>query len=321
MRNDDVLVSVVIPAHNAAETIAETLISLFSQTHDRLEVIVCDDASSDGTRKVLEGWEDPRLVVIHNEENLGPGRSRDRAIERASGDWIAFVDADDVCHQERIRRLLEATENATDVVVFDNAIECHHTKTGLVPWRRMRKDTGFGVPPGQWRDIAIQSWLLSERQLLHAMMPAHVIKGERVRHSARRFAEDTEFLLAVLSKGLRLRYLAEPLYYYRITPGSLSSRRNRWEGVAEIFRAAVGSFCEKPDVKNALLQCAERAERNFHYEKFAMVLRAGQGVDALMLAMTHPFLVRMFAKKLLQDLIYEASRRPKRGASRRSGCS
>lgn len=152
-------VSVVIAAYNAAATIGETLDSVLAQTHADIEVIVCDDASTDGTADIVRGYSDPRVVLLRNEENLGPGPSRDRVIRCASGQWIALVDADDVLHHDRIHRLLMAAGPDRDVMVFDNLLECHQTSQGLVPWRRVRKRGEFGVKDGQSADVSLAAWL------------------------------------------------------------------------------------------------------------------------------------------------------------------
>lgn len=183
----------------------------------------------------------------------------------------------------------------------------------------MRKDSEFGVVPGKWQDIPIQAWLLSERQLLHAMMPASVIKTERLTHTTRRFAEDTEFLLAVLSKRMRLRYLAEPLYQYRVTPGSLSSARNRWEGVADMFRDAIAHFAGQPCVQKALQQSASRADQNYRYARFTNLLKAGNAAEALRLGVLDPSLFGRLIKRLFHDACYCAVRVSKGGIPRQGG--
>jgi glycosyltransferase involved in cell wall biosynthesis len=88
-------VSVVIPAYNAEATLAETLESLFAQTFADFEAIVVDDGSVDGTVRVADGFGDQRLRAL-SIPNGGVSRARNHAIAQAQGEFVAFLDADDL---------------------------------------------------------------------------------------------------------------------------------------------------------------------------------------------------------------------------------
>ena len=91
-------VSVIIPAYNATATIAETLDSLAAQTFRDFDAIVIDDGSTDGTADAIGQWIDrhrDRRICVHRQPNGGQARARNRGIELATGDYIAFLDADD----------------------------------------------------------------------------------------------------------------------------------------------------------------------------------------------------------------------------------
>jgi len=77
---DETLVSVVIPAFNAEKYIGMAIESVLSQTYPDWELIIVDDASTDGTFRVATGYRDSRIKVLKNEKNMGPGLSRNRAI-------------------------------------------------------------------------------------------------------------------------------------------------------------------------------------------------------------------------------------------------
>jgi glycosyltransferase involved in cell wall biosynthesis len=91
------LVTVIMPTHNRASKIGGALESLLNQSYRNLEVVVVDDASSDDTYKVLTEMqaEDPRLVLLRNEKNLGCSGARNRGLRVATGDYLAFLDDDD----------------------------------------------------------------------------------------------------------------------------------------------------------------------------------------------------------------------------------
>jgi glycosyltransferase involved in cell wall biosynthesis len=103
LSTNDRLISVLIPAYNAAQTLAETLASARMQTYSALEIIVIDDGSRDATRAIAEAAaaEDPRIRVI-SQENQGLARARNRALEEARGELVAPLDADDLWHPHKL---------------------------------------------------------------------------------------------------------------------------------------------------------------------------------------------------------------------------
>lgn len=104
-------VSVIIPAHNAAATLVEALDSVVCQTRAVQEIIIVDDVSTDDTVRVCEDWQHkavgaPLARLLRQAHNTGPAGARNAGIRTASGDWIAFLDADDAWLPGRIEAQL-----------------------------------------------------------------------------------------------------------------------------------------------------------------------------------------------------------------------
>ena len=116
------LVSVLLAAHDAEETIDLAVRSVLDQTLRELELIVVDDCSEDGTAAVLAAIDDPRLVVIRNDENRGLAESLDTALERARGRYIARLDADDVALRERLQRQVAALAARPGLALVGSAV-------------------------------------------------------------------------------------------------------------------------------------------------------------------------------------------------------
>lgn len=109
------LVSVVIPAFNARGTLGDALDSVYAQSYAPIDVIVVDDGSTDGTGQwVAENYP---AVTVERVANGGPSRARNRGIERAEGEWIAFLDADDRWHPDKIRRQMDVVKTHPDVAL------------------------------------------------------------------------------------------------------------------------------------------------------------------------------------------------------------
>jgi glycosyltransferase involved in cell wall biosynthesis len=120
------LVSVVIPAYNAENTIRRALESALEQDYERLEVIVADDCSTDSTREVAGRINNPRITLLASPVNRGAAAARNRAIRHASGVYIAFLDADDTWLPGKISaqvRMMEENPKASittcDCLFFD----------------------------------------------------------------------------------------------------------------------------------------------------------------------------------------------------------
>jgi hypothetical protein len=121
------LFTVAIPAHQDRPGL-ERLLDRLDGIHAALEVIVVDDASSDGSAEMLAARETPdhmSLITLVNPENLGPGLSRNRAIEAASGEFLLFLDADDLIHRDAFACLSDALpRGGADFTLFR-----HHLAT------------------------------------------------------------------------------------------------------------------------------------------------------------------------------------------------
>src|SRR5690606_3446636 len=88
------LVSVIMPAHNRAQTIEQAIQSVLDQIYPHFELIIIDDGSTDGTRGVLESFRDDRMIVLANEICGGVSRARNLGLRRATGSIIAYLDSD-----------------------------------------------------------------------------------------------------------------------------------------------------------------------------------------------------------------------------------
>ena len=89
------LVSVLIPCYNAERYIGETLESVLSQTWQNIEIIIVDDGSSDASCEVVRSYKDKRVILVE-QSNRGAAAARNRAFQTSRGDYIQFLDADDI---------------------------------------------------------------------------------------------------------------------------------------------------------------------------------------------------------------------------------
>lgn len=103
------LVSILLPIHNASKYLKSCLESLLSQSYEHLEIIAIDDGSTDSSLKILKSYsrKDKRLKIFKNKKRYGMSTSLNRGLKYAAGTYLAFMDADDSAHPDRILKQLE----------------------------------------------------------------------------------------------------------------------------------------------------------------------------------------------------------------------
>ena len=208
-------VSVVIPAYNAEQFVAETLDSVLSQTFTDFELIVVDDGSSDGTRRVLDEYarRDPRMRVHAMPANAGAIAARNTGVSLSTGEFLAAMDADDVCLPHRLERQVEFLRANPEVGVVGAYV-------------RLIDDKGTpGAVKTYPSNAALMAWsLLFYNCFAHpaVMMRRSVIEAANgYAAECKGGTEDFE-LFQRLSHMVRLSTIEEVLLHYRRWGGSMT---------------------------------------------------------------------------------------------------
>lgn len=208
---------VVIPAFNAAATIAETLRSVMSQTVRAADIVVVDDGSSDETVALVEGLDMP--VRLLRQENAGPGSATTRGIAALATPIVATLDADDLWLPQKSERQLAH-------------LEAHPGSAGVFShWRTFR-----GRPDGL-SETSTPGWtrttMMMRREAVEAVGPIVDPAGGR--------GEMIDWIARAREAGLVLDMLEDVLALRRIRPGSLSWGRDpaRDRGYLEVARLAM----------------------------------------------------------------------------------
>jgi glycosyltransferase involved in cell wall biosynthesis len=194
-------VSIVVPCYNASRFICETLRSAISQTHAPLEIIVVDDGSVDNSASLAESFGPPVRVV--RQANQSQACARNRGIGEARGEWIAFLDADDVWLPAKLERQLSVAANS------NGAVCCATYVTSVIP-----VDAGATV----WRptptSLTVAAFL--RRSAPFQMSTLMVHRSMKVRFADwTRTSEDNIYMLDLLHEH-PIAICDEPLSVYRI---------------------------------------------------------------------------------------------------------
>ena len=126
------LVSIVMPSYNTAPYIKETIQSVLNQTYTNWELIIVDDCSTDNTDEVLSEIHDERIKYFKNEKNSGAAVSRNKALREAKGQWIAYLDSDDLWMPEKLEKQINFMKKNDYTFSYTNyeEIDVEGNKTG-----------------------------------------------------------------------------------------------------------------------------------------------------------------------------------------------
>lgn len=236
--------SIVIPAYNIENYIAQTLKSVLAQTLQDFEIIVIDDGSSDQTVAIIQQFTDPRIKLIQ-QNNQGASSARNKGILHSQGQYIAFLDGDDYWLPEKLERQLHHLGTNPDIgVSFCRAAFMDDAGIPLGTYQ-MPQLTDLDAPAFlRSNAIGCGSTPMIRRQVLDAIKFQDNLNGElktcyfdeRLQRS-----EDLEFWLRILLQtSWKIEGITEPLAFYRINPNSLSSNvlkeHESWEQVVEKVR-------------------------------------------------------------------------------------
>ncbi len=270
-------VSFLIAAYNVAPFIAEALASGLAQRDARVELIVVDDGSDDGTTEIVAkiASRDPRVTQICNANSSGPAAARNQAIAVAKGTWLAVLDGDDVITPGRTARLLALAEATSADIVADNfeRISVDGAPTGVTMFPKSDDPFSFVVDVATFLDGNLA--LTKNSFSLGAIKP--MIRSAFVRRHGLDFpkdlqiGEDYQFLMDALLKGARFVVSSHDDYKYRIRPGSQSWRLK--PGHAEHLIAAHRTSA----VTSHAQDCERTAKASQRYER--ALVRSGEFVN------------------------------------------
>ena len=116
-------VSVVMPAYNAEAYIGAAMESILSQSFGDFEFLILNDCSTDGTEAIIQSYDDPRIVYIKNEKNMGVAATLNKGLAAAQGEYIARMDADDFSLPQRFEKQVAYLDAHPEVVVLGTQVQ------------------------------------------------------------------------------------------------------------------------------------------------------------------------------------------------------
>lgn len=217
------LVSVCIPVYNGERYVAETINSVLNQTYSNLEIVVQDNASADGTWSILQSMaeQDPRVSIERNAVNHGMAGNWNLAINRAHGDYVMLLSADDLLLPEFVARCLDVfASQAVDAVSTNH----FYLKPGRQTPRKMR------IRPGTYRDFASLVLLMNPFSINFTLFSRQLVERARIGgnfFAKRYYTCDYDLWIRLAIGDTQLAYLEQSLGAYRVHDENLSRQARR----------------------------------------------------------------------------------------------
>lgn len=219
-----ILVSIIIPAYNASNYIKDAINSVLLQSYKNIEIIIIDDNSTDDTVNIVKSYDSKFIKLICNSQNYGPGVCRILGLRKASGDYLAFLDADDIWSEEKLENQLNFMIKNNNFISF-TAFSRFKTSPCIIGRKisTPKKIDYFNLLKNTCICI---STVMIDRKIL--------IFDELIRLNSDKIYVEDYILLFYLLKKVKYAYSINYVYtFYRILPNSFS--RNKFKYIKKVF--------------------------------------------------------------------------------------
>lgn len=214
------LISVIMSNYNTPEEyLRDAIESVLNQTYSTFEFIIVDDCSSDNSLEIIKSYDDPRIYVIENEINMGITKSLNRALNVAKGEYVARMDADDICLPERFQKQVDYLKKHPDTIVCGTWVELFGDGASVYHEKYSCK-----VLPER-EELQINLLFGNHMNIIHptAMFNHKLLKENNITYNENYiFAQDFRMWVECAKKG-ELANVPEVLFRYRIHNKAVSS--------------------------------------------------------------------------------------------------
>ena len=221
------LVSIVIPVYNGQKYIEQCIRSILSQDYDRLQLVVVNDGSKDGTEDiVLKIMREEERIVLINQENGGPSKARNSGLEYCEGKYVMFFDADDLMDLNAIRIMVELAESQQAELVLGNYCRLLENKSIFV---KQVKKTEFVESKGLFSKC-----VKKHPGPCNKLYCRDIINKHQLTFIDSKIGEDLNFYFKYLVHIDKVYFTNKVVFYYRIVENSLSNQSEK--NVLNIFQ-------------------------------------------------------------------------------------
>lgn len=206
-------ISILLSMHNASKFIAETIISIINQTYQNWEILIVDDCSSDNSVEIVNQFSknEPRIIIYKMERNVGKGVALNVLIQNIKGDYIAFIDADDIWENSKL-------ENQLNFMIENNV------GFSFTAYTQFDSNTGNNIRIISTMDVVAYKDMLKYSRIGYStvMISSKLLHGKKIPELRKR--QDYALWLMLLRETNAFG-INEPLTRYRVSSNSLSKNK------------------------------------------------------------------------------------------------
>lgn len=218
-------VSVIVPIYNAQQFLEETLLSLYCQTLSDIEILCVDDGSTDKSCNILKAAsERDTRIRIFNKANGGVGSARNLGLERAAGEYLLFIDADDVVSDDYIAQLYSSTlPEKPDIVVTGNVLNYWPDGSKTLRNVGVTGEATLNNSPAKKAPLITVTGLVWNKLYRTAF-----IHGIGLQHYPKKsVVEDNYFIICSVALATSIKTISRGAYLYRQFPESMTNARKK----------------------------------------------------------------------------------------------
>lgn len=220
-----VILSIIVPNYNKGIKLKRCLDSIAKQINSYIEVIIVDDCSDDESMEILKKYND--FKILRNNDNSGVSYSRNMGIEVARGEYITFIDSDDVVFDNYVDVILKKIELGKDLYVF-NVMKNNKKEYSFLHNKSISVDELIQVFPEKYLSAFVSYWVWNK------VFKKSIINEFNIRFSNINFAEDEKFCFDYFSVIHDVYFIDEKLYMYYETNNGLSSDNSLYSPAFEL---------------------------------------------------------------------------------------
>lgn len=216
------MLSVIIPVYNVRAYLDECLCSVVNQSFRNMEIILIDDGSTDGSGDLCDKWvrKDKRIRVIHK-NNGGLSSARNVGLEDSKGEYVTFVDSDDLIDNEMYDSMIRIFQQKKEVDIVCCAIEQFDNNNYQRKASFLKSCNQEFTAVGYLREVLKHK---IDNAVWNKIYKRDII--DPVRFEEGKINEDILFNVAILNRVNKLFYIKQPFYKYRIRQGSITKQAN-----------------------------------------------------------------------------------------------
>jgi glycosyltransferase involved in cell wall biosynthesis len=277
-------VSILIPLYNSEEFISETIESCLQQTYSNIEIIIIDDGSSDKSLEIAEKYaKNYNNIIVESQKNSGASKARNRAFELSTGEYIQYLDADDLLDSEKIAFQMDILTKKDRLIAFGKWGEFKQNIDNTI-WKDLPVNRNYSDP----KQFLIELWKSGLTVVIHLwLIPRILIQESNGWNEKIGKNDDGEFFARIITSSNGLLFIKDSIGYYRkdnidslskqISTKALESQLNSFETYIKLMNNNLDNI----EVRTALALVYSRFIYITNFSNREIINRAKRKIEFL----------------------------------------